>query len=121
MSPVWLAALVAGVLVIVLSAVLVIFIRRTHKRLDRELGLLRKELLVQLSANHREHARALLKSAAELFVDGHVATAAMLEMHATDFEIRAADAERRAGKDLTAEPEQDASSAADSRSESRAR
>lgn len=91
MSPAWLTTAFAGALLIVLGVVLITFTRRAQKRIDRELAQVRKELLVQLSANDREHARALLKCAQELFVAGHVTTAAMLEMHATDFELRADD------------------------------
>lgn len=67
--------------------------RRATARFELERERLRRDTLTQLAEDDREHARALVKSARELFGAGHLATAAMLEMHATDYEMRADDHE----------------------------
>ncbi|WP_406689749.1 hypothetical protein REH65_27755 [Saccharopolyspora sp. ID03-671] len=84
-----------GSAVVLLIAVLIVREsgRRSTARWELERERLRRDTLTQLAADDREHARALLKSARELFGAGHTATAAILEMQATDYEMRADDHE----------------------------
>lgn len=87
-------ALVGSAVVLLVAALIVRESgRRATARLELERERLRRDTHTRLAEDDREHARALLKSARELFGAGHVATAAMLEMHATDYEMRADDHE----------------------------
>lgn len=96
--PQGLVTAIVGLLLVPLTTAVALRVttRRRAAVIEDELTRMRRSFHAQLAENHREHARTLIKAAEELFVLGHAETAAMLDMHATDFELRADDDTRAA-------------------------